>query len=512
MVNVLWNKISSNSIIRSTLSIGLITVLAKILGYAEKIVLAYKLGTDYKTDIYTFVLSVVMSVYIFFREVIEPGFLYVFLKALKNDDEKGAWGFFNRFGFLIITITAVLSAIIFIYAENIINVLAPGFYGVKHYTAVKLLKYAFPATILLSLSALTNITLNGQNRFVLPALGDLAFKLVVLIAVVTLFKYIGIYSLVYGLLLGSFSKLLIHSLVIYKNYSFRNINDNKTNYNDAWNLTWPLLIGVFFSQISTIVDNIFASLMKEGVIAALSYSKKIIELPILLFPYILSIVIFPYFSQLSIAKEKDKLSELLVCTLAWVIVVFVPISVFFNMFSYEIVEIVFQRGAFTSYSTQLTAYPVSIYSYGLLFFALETIIVIFFFANGNTKAPVLIGIICVCENIVLTYLLIYVMDYAGIAMALVISKATKVCILIYQLNHMKMVDFHKLKVFFIKIIGATSILPLFFYSYNMLFRLSITASILEKVLNVIFAFLIGTAIYILCLLLIRINKRLLLNF
>lgn len=306
-----------------------------------------------------------------------------------------------------------------------VNIFAPGFSGEKLDLSVKLVRIAIPACIFLALSTLTGITLNGLKMFALPASGELVFKALIIGCLVIFYRSYGIMGAAIGIMVGSIGRLLVHFIKLYPNLSFRPVKIGIDNQKKLWLLTWPLLLGVTFSQVSSLIDNVFASYLQEGAIAALSYSKKVIDLPVIIFPSILSIVVFPYFSQLAIEKNDQKLMELLSTSLRWIIIIFLPLSVFFFVFSTPIIEAIFQRGAFDASSTILTAKSLSIYSIGLLFFAIETILVVFYFANADTKTPVFVGMACVVLHILLTYIFIQFIGYIGIALAYVIQKVVK---------------------------------------------------------------------------------------
>jgi len=89
------DQIKRNTILKSSIGLLIITLLIKILGYAEKLILAYYYGTSYQVDVYTVVITIILSLFFFFREIIEPGFLNVFMSAKSQDDDKGAWNLFS---------------------------------------------------------------------------------------------------------------------------------------------------------------------------------------------------------------------------------------------------------------------------------------------------------------------------------------------------------------------------------------------------------------------------------
>ncbi len=442
---LLKNKtLLSNNILKSSAGILMITMLVKVLGYAEKLILAKYYGTNYQVDAYTLVLSIVLSVFFFFREIIEPGFLNVFLDCKSKNKEKQAWAIFNKVFRWILYATLMLSIIALIYPNGFSFIFAPGFEGESLSLSNQLIRIAIPAGIFLALSTLTSITLNGLKIFVLPASGELVFKGGIIICIVLFYREYGIIGAGIGIVIGSMGRLAVHLTKLHKKISFNKAFIAPEYKKRIWQLTWPLLLGVSFSQISGLVDNIFASYLQEGAIAALSYAKKVVELPVILFPYIISIVIFPYFTQLAVEKQNAKLEKLLGDALKWILIAFIPISVFFISFSNPIIEIIFQRGAFDVSSTLLTAKPFLVYSTGLVFFAIETILVIFYYSNGDTKTPVFVGVVCVAINILLTWIFIQFMGYIGIALAFVIQKCIKNLILLFLLK--RKIDFQSKQV------------------------------------------------------------------
>lgn len=427
----LLNRLFKNDILKSSAGLLIITLSVKVFGYIEKLVLANYFGTSYNVDAYTSVLTIVLSIFLLAREIIEPGFLNVFLDTKNKGNESVSWNLFNKGLRLILIITVILSLMAFFFPEGFAKIFAPGFEGETLALTQKLIKIAVPACIFLALSTLTNITLNGLKIFALPASGELVFKGMIIVCMVFFYKQYGIVGAAAGIVIGSVGRLLVHLTKLHKKISFRKIKIENNYKQRIWQLTWPLLLGVGFSIASSLIDNVFGSYMQEGAIAALSYAKKVVELPVIIFPYVISIVVFPYFSQLAIEKQEGKLKDLLVDSLKWIVIAFLPVAAFFYIFSTPIVEIIFQRGAFNANSTLLTSKPLMIYSIGMLFFAIETILVIFYYANADTKTPVFIGMACVILNILLTWIFIQYIGYIGIALAFVIQKVVKNLILLY---------------------------------------------------------------------------------
>src|SRR5690242_6318271 len=115
-------RVHENPIIRSSLAIGIMTMVTKVLGYGEKVTLAYFFGTSYKVDVYNVIVTVILSVFVFFREIIEPAFLNTFLKAKNLNDEKGAWSLFNTYMRFILVFTIILSIVVFLSPSYVVEI------------------------------------------------------------------------------------------------------------------------------------------------------------------------------------------------------------------------------------------------------------------------------------------------------------------------------------------------------------------------------------------------------
>lgn len=495
MIKFLKNLTTNKIFLSSSGLIG-ITLLVKMFGYVEKLLLANYFGTSYIVDSYTVVLTIVLSLFLFFREIIEPGFLNVFLDVRSNGNEVVSWDLFNQGLRIILFIALIISILSYFFPKEFITVFAPGFDGEQLELSKLLIKIAVPACIFLSLSTITSITLNGLKIFVLPASGELVFKGLIIICLVLFFKKHGITGAAIGILIGSVGRLGIHLTKLYKKISFKKIRIESKYKQRVWKLTWPLLIGVGFSQISSIVDNIFASYLQEGAIAALSYAKKITELPVVIFPYVISIVVFPYFSQLAIEKNKERIKKMLTNYLMWVTIAFIPIASFFYIYSNSIVEIIFQRGAFDAYSTLLTSKPLMIYSLGMVFFAIETILVIFYYANADTRTPVFVGIGCVILNIFLTWGFIHFIGYLGIALAFVIQKVVKNIILLYLLKYKISFSQKNVAIFIFKLMFSFIPFIVFIVVSKLFLFETVSRVLLMKIGFLLLNFLIGGTLYL----------------
>lgn len=435
-MNSIITSIYKNERFKGCLIISFITCFIKLIGYFEKIIVAYFWGTDILADIYNTIFLLITTFFILFREIIEPGFLNIFQKARLKNNVGGEWSVFVTFFICLFLISLCVTFCFYFFSFPIVKIILPGFELKNMNLAANLLQISSLSLVFLITSNLTFITLTIYDKFALASVGDLIFKLVLLISLILFTDQLGIYSFACGIILGSFVKLFVHLFSLKKLYvkSNQKYLCNLKYLKDYMVISWPLFLGMLFSQTSSYVDTMFASLLDSGSISALAYSKKIVDLPIVVIPYAIGIVYFPYFSKMHLSKSGINMKRKLYNLISIILVLFIPITFIFFFFSNYIVELLFQRGAFDSYSTILTAKPLSIYSLGMPTFAIETILVLYYYSKSDIKTPIFVGICCVLINIVLTFVFIVHIGYLAIALSYVISKTTKVFILLILLR------------------------------------------------------------------------------
>src|SRR5208283_55332 len=98
-----------------------------------------------------------------------------------------------------------------------------------------------------------------------------------------------------------------------------------------------------------------------------------------------------------------------------------------------IVAVLFQRGKFTYFDTQQTAYALICYTVGLWAFSGLKVVTQAFFSLKDTKTPLWVAIIAVIANLAAGLALMGPMAHSGIALATSISAALNFAILFFIL-------------------------------------------------------------------------------
>lgn len=420
-------------ILVSASALGLLTVGGKVLGLLEKLCQARVLGTSAELDAYLVAISIPTSMYVFTREVIEPSVLPIYLNLRQDAGLREARRFATTVGLVILAVTGILITPILLQLDRSIRILAPGLDDRTVGLSVQLGYAALPAGLLLSLSALTAITLNAHKRFVLPASGEFAQKAVLAVAFCLVVCRLGIASIGPAFALACIARLTVHIVGIARTggtappFTLRH-----PAIIQALKLASPLILGMIFSQVGALADNHYGSRMGPGVISALSFGRKLVDLPLLVVSYSISVVVFPYFADLHIQNDREgslhllrKLLRLTMILFAWASAVTIPLA-------RDVVRVVFEGGAFGSRSVEMTTPILAWYAIGFVPLAVESILVQHFFARRDVIRPVAAGIAAVVIHVAIVAASWSWLGPRSIAAAYVVAKSLKVVFLLYS--------------------------------------------------------------------------------
>ena len=421
---------------RVALNLSTIAVLAKIFGFAEKFVVAQFFGTGDTADVYFAVTGIVLSIVWLVRELVNPSLLPVFVAGLAFEGDEP--GLLFRRVFLLTARLLVLAAIgVVVFAPLLTRVLVPGFTGVKWHTACRLLRTLAPAIPFLGLSMVVYTVLNAHKRFIRAAVPEAAFKLFVVLGLLALLPMAGIYALAIVMGAGGALCLLVQlSFVPERRFIWAVRADGRADaaFRQMRRLMHPLLVGVLFSHVNGLVDNVLASTLPTGQLSFLGYSKKLIDALLLIGPVALSTVIYSHLSHLVCTNDYRSFAALMGRACRLLIYLSVPAACILVTLRRPLIGLLFQRGQFGIDSTVGTSEAFLVYALGLTALSLETLLVHGFFAMSDTKTPIKIGILCSLVDVALALILLRPLQYLGIAWAFVIARTLKVALLGILLN------------------------------------------------------------------------------
>jgi len=399
-------------------------MISRVLGFIRDIVIARFFGAGDATDAF----FVAFKIPNFMRRLFAEGaFSQAFVpvlseyketkstEALKELIEKTAGTLATVLFF--ITVLGVIGAPILIY------MFAPGFdaSGSRHDLAVDMLRLTFPYLFFISLTAMAGGVLNTFGKFAIPAVTPVLLNLSFLAAIFWLSPLLDepIMALAWGVLFAGMAQLLfqfpyLKQLGLLPRLSF---DRHHAGVKKIMNLMLPALFGVSITQINLLVDTLLASFLVTGSVSWLYFSDRLVEFPLGIFGIALATVILPNLSKSHAAGKTEAFSASLDSGLRWVVLLGLPAAVGLFFLAQPMLTTLFQYDAFTAADADNASLSLMAYAIGLPAFILIKVLVPGFTSRQDMKTPVRIGVIAVVANLLMSVVLVYFFQHAGLALA-----------------------------------------------------------------------------------------------
>ena len=225
-------------------------------------------------------------------------------------------------------------------------------------------------------------------------------------------------------------------------------------------LAAPLLIGVIFARFRDLSTAFFQSYTLTGVFGSMELAKKIGNLPVVLLAYSLSIAMFPYLCDLAVRKDLKTFSRLLTGTVHSIALLAVPMTVGIIVLNRPIMEVVFDRG---NWSEEMLAYggaALAFFASGLVFYALENVIMQSSFSLKRMWTPTITGMIATVAHALFLFVAIRSLGYDApveifvvVAVSFPLSRALKnIALMVILRSHIDFLPVKRTAVFVAKLL------------------------------------------------------------
>lgn len=467
---------------RSGLLVMIITMVSRVLGLVRATIIAYYFGASGATDAYFSAFKISN----FFRQLLGEGalgssFIPLYNEKIEIEGEEKGKEFIYSILNLIFVFSTIVTLLMIIFSQDIINLIVNGFPTETKILASQLLKIMSVYFIFISLSGMICAMLNNFKQFAIPASTSIFFNLAIILASMGFSKTFGISALAYGVVLGGALQLLIvlpSFFKIVKGYSFK-INWKDPYLKKIFILMCPMLVGIVARQVNTIVDQVFASYLQEGGVTALENATRLYLLPVGVFGVSISTVIFPVLSK-AVARNDLKTAENnIVKGLNILLFLIIPSTAVLTFYSTDVIRLTLSYGKFGEEAVKVTSEALLYYSLGLYFYTAIYLMTRAFYSVKNSSYPVRFSIVSIIINIVLNFALIKPMAYRGLALSTSIASGVNFVLLVYVFRK-KYMEFplKRSLIFFGKVILTTAAaLGASYYVHNTIIKLVVFSAV-----------------------------------
>jgi len=425
----LWFKLST-TILGGAIVIGLTGVLSRVLGLVRDRLLASTFGGGGALDPYFAAFKLPDFIFnVLVLGALSSSFIPVFVGYLKkhdgeqNPDHAEAWRIANSVLNLLLIVLVGLGVIFFVFANQLVPLVAPGFSGERLATTIQLSRIMLVAIIFFGASNIVSAILNSFKRFFAFALAPVLYNLGIIAGIVWFVPRWGIAGLAYGVVVGALAHLLIQVPGVFRlGFRYQRILDFKhAGVRQIGRLMLPRTFGLAVNQIDQLVSTIIASSLAAGSLTQFNFANNLQNFPINVFGVSLAIAVFPAFSEAYAAKDMQSFIGHFSRTVRRLLVVMIPASVLLLILRAQIVRVVVGAEAFDWDATYQTAQVLGYFTLSIFAQALIPILARSFYALHDTATPVKVGIAAVIVDIVCAIYFSRHFGVIGLALAFSIS-------------------------------------------------------------------------------------------
>jgi len=419
--------VSKKSLIFSSLKMATATFSSRILGLVREQTMAAMFGASGLTDAFTVAYRIPNMLRDLFAEgAFSSAFVPTFME-MKGESFEKARSFLWSMFFVLLAITALISTIVIINAENVIFLMTDEKFVADEKRlalCVTMVQIMAPFLTLVSLSALFMGALNSLKVFFWPAMAPAFFNVVMIGSMILMPGWLitkghhPILSLALGVLLGGFAQLCVQIPLIIKHGFFpkRKMSLTRDGINSTLNKLGIGTIGIAANQINILITTVLATGTVVGAVSWLTYGFRLFQFPVGVLSVSIAGSNLVHFSDEIKAGNVEAARKILKSSynLSWLVII--PAMALMFALSDQSVHLVFQRGAFSALDSDQVTAVLKVYLIGLPFYGLFKIFGPTFFSLDKAKVPVLISVTAIICNII--FCLVMVPKYGFTILAL----------------------------------------------------------------------------------------------
>ena len=436
---------ASSQLAKSAGIIGTATLTSRVLGLIRDQVLAYLFGAGNAMDAFNVATRIPNLMRDLFAEgAMSAAFVPTFTRYLAKNVKSHAWRLGNQLLSALVVATGLIVITGIILAEPLTRMLAGAYSAVpgKLELTVLLTRILMPFLTLVAAAAALMGMLNSLNRFFTPALSPAMYNVGIIASgalLVPMMPGLGldpIVAIAIGALVGGVGQVAIQFPALYRE-GFRfhfGFTLTDPGLRDVLRLMGPGTLAGAAVQINLLVNMVLATGEGTGAVSWLGYAFRVMYLPIGLFGVSIAAASLPTVSRHAAHEDFKGMRETISSALRLMLMLNVPATVGLIALGHPIVQLIFERGSFSSIDTVSTTAALLFFAPGLVGYSAVRIAVPAFYALGNSLLPAYISMATVALNIALNLVLVNLIGYQGLALGTSVAALANALVLLIVLN------------------------------------------------------------------------------
>jgi len=425
-------------------------VLSRIVGYVREAYTAWAFGAGPTTDAYIAAFQIPdFLAYLVAGGTISITFVSIYTRFLAEKREEDAQ---KTFSVIITVMTLVLGIGVIlteIFTPQITRLMFHRFTPQQLDLCVRLTRILLPAQILFYVGGIVAAVLSSRRLFLFPALGPLIYNAFIILGGVTLSHSLGIASLAYGALAGTFiGPFLVNAIGAARvGTGFRISFDVRNPAFREWvRMSIPLMVGVSLVSADDWILRYFAS-DSAGAISHINYAKRLLQVPIAVLGQAVGQASLPFFARLFGEKRMPEFADTVNGSVYRTAATALLATSLMMAAALPMIDLVYRlpHGHFVFVDSQATATYFFWFSLSLVFWSAQGLYARAFYAAGNTLTPMVASSLITIASLPMYRALYHAFSSVGLALASDLGIAANCLAMAILLHQRKLVPWDELQ-------------------------------------------------------------------
>lgn len=419
------------NLLRALATVSGMTLLSRILGFIRDFVIARTFGAGMITDAFFVAFKLPNLLRRLFAEgAFSQAFVPILGEYKNKQGEEKTRTLINNTATVLSLALLLVTTLGILAAPWLVWLSAPGFAADadKFALTVELTRITFPYILFMSLVAMAAGILNTWSRFALPAFTPVLLNLSFIGMALFAAPWFDppVLALGWAVFIGGLLQLALQLPALAKIGMLPRLS---LNLRQAWQdpgvrrilkLMAPATLGVSVSQISLLINTVFASFLVTGSVSWLYYADRLMEFPAGLLGATLGTILLPSLSKYHASANTEEYSRLLDWGLRLTLLLALPAALGLAILAIPLIATLFFHGAFTPLDVEQTRRALAAYSVGLTGMILVKVLAPGFYARQNIRTPVKIALTSLAATQLMNIAFIFGLglEHAGLALSI----------------------------------------------------------------------------------------------
>lgn len=406
---------------RSTAVFAIWTGLSRVVGLVREVLAAAIFGTSGAMAAFNIAFNIPNVVRSLVADsALSAALIPTYTQLVEDGREREAKRLVGAMIGLVSMVLGAVTLLAIIAAPWFMPLFAPGFSQDLVDQTVWLSQLMFPIVLLLAITGIVAAVLQANGEFsatgFVPVLWNVVICLCMGIGWFVLPEESRIDAYAIGIVLGTAAQLL-YLLPHLRGKGPFGIGIASPHLRRVLVLMLPVTLGLGLININAAIDNVFASLISEEAVSAVSYAFRLYILPQGIFSVAISTVLFPSIARMVARGDHEGVGEMVSAGIRQIFFMLLPATAFLMVLAAPVTRLVYERGAFDEAATLLTREALFTFTLGLVFNGASLLLIRAFFSLQEPWLPTKIAAVGLVLNIILDLILYKPLGVAGIPLA-----------------------------------------------------------------------------------------------